>query len=198
MHISQRGSGLMCGRSMRETWRWRVIVLSGRRAVRVPIAIGLLSAAGCIGVPVIHFNPVDQHGVEIDNMQPISVGCLEVEPRITVRKGYWYGPRLTAHLRNPADSGEAVRVVIDSLQLHSLKFNLRRVDVQLPAGTGPDTLVLQPRESARVVIGYIGEWLDGHTNHEVPADERLTIRISGVNCNGDVIPARLLSYEPER
>lgn len=188
---------MMCGRNTQETWRWGVIALSSRRAVRAPIAIGLLAATGCIGVPVIHFSPVDQYGVEIGNMRPISVGCLEVEPRLTVRKGYWYGPRLIAHLRNPADSGETVRVVIDSLQLHSLKFNIRRVDVQMPNGSDAGTLILQPRESARVVIGYIGEWPDGHTNHDIPADERLTIRISGVDCNGDVIPARLLSYAPE-
>lgn len=189
---------MMFGRKAWKSWWRQLAVVAARTILQVSIPVGVLAASGCIGVPVIKYCPVDQYGAASERKRTISVGCLEVEARLVVRDGFRYEPVLTVHLRNPANSGEMARVAIDSLQLHSLKFEIRQLEVKVPGGAGLDALVLHPRESATVVLRYIGEWPDGYAKHELPADERLVIRIAGFECNEEAIPARLLYYEVER
>jgi hypothetical protein len=181
----------------RKRWRWKLAVVAIRTVLQVSIPVGVLAVSGCIGVPVIKYSPVDQFGVSSEHKRTISVGCIEVDPRVVVRDGFRYEPVLTVRLRNPETSGEIAKVAVDSLQLHSLKFDIRRIDVQGPGGGNADTLMLHPRESAIVTLRYIGEWPEGCTRHELPADERLVIRISGIECNGEVIPARVIYYKAE-
>lgn len=177
------------------------LVIQTAHAV-LPFAVfGLLAVFGCIGRPIIGIRAVDRYGAAIEPERGVSVGCLDAQPRLIVHGGVGddpaYDPSLTVHLRNPERSGAVATVVIDSVRLQSRLFQLRPVVVQVPRGASLGTLVLQPGESARLVFEYAGEWPAGYSHYEIPAAERLVIRISGVECDGDVIPARLLYYEPE-
>lgn len=186
---------MTCDRLTRDARKRQSVVVAIRASLSALILFGMLAIAGCIGTPTIGFRQIDQYGAALEHERRMSVGCLEVEPRLVVHGGLVYEPALIVLFRNPERSGDTAKVAIDSLRLQSRRFDIRPIVVQVPGGASQNALVLQPGESARIVLEYIGEWPDGYNYKNIPADERIVMHIAGVECGGESVPARSLYYE---